>query len=195
MPRWRVARGLQRIGIGIVAMGAFTACGTAAAAATASPSVDPQAAMLAFTQCMRQHGVNVPDPAGGQAHITVTLPNTQGSAFQSAQKACQKYLPKLGGNGSATPDPARTEQFLKFAQCMRAHGINMPDPQTSNGGFALSAGGPGDKIDPNSAAFKSAQSACQKYLPGKPVGSSGQGLTTNGGGSGSGLSISGSSGQ
>jgi hypothetical protein len=194
--RWirlpRAPRRLERMGMGIVVMSAFAACGTAAAAAPPSPSLDPQAAMLAFTQCMRQHGVNVSD-SSGQGRVQITVPNTQGHTFQSAQTACQKYLPKLGGSGSATPDPARTAELLKFAQCMRAHGVDVPDPQTSGNGFAFSLGGPGaPKIDPNSAAFKNAQSACQKYLPGKPSG--GQGLTTTGGGGGSGpgLSISGS---
>ncbi|MHB1834987.1 MAG: hypothetical protein ACYCXW_08475 [Solirubrobacteraceae bacterium] len=49
---------------------------------------------------------------------------------------------------------------LKFAQCMRSHGVsNFPDP--SDG--AIQIGGSG--IDPSSPAFQRAQNACAKYSP------------------------------
>lgn len=52
---------------------------------------------------------------------------------------------------------------IKFADCMRAHGVpNFPDPG-SGGGIQLS---PSSGINPQSPAFQSAQGACQKLLPG-----------------------------
>lgn len=51
----------------------------------------------------------------------------------------------------------RQEAGLKFAKCMREHGIEMEDPQ---GGRIEIKGGPGDQ-----AAMEKAQEACQKYLP------------------------------
>jgi hypothetical protein len=50
---------------------------------------------------------------------------------------------------------------IKFATCMRAHGVQMNDPKVNNGGgLQISVGGnvPKDKMD-------AAQKACQKYLP------------------------------
>ena len=45
---------------------------------------------------------------------------------------------------------------------MRAHGVpNFPDPSGSGGGIQLGSG-----INPRSPGFQSAQSACQKLLPG-----------------------------
>ncbi len=53
---------------------------------------------------------------------------------------------------------------IKFADCMRSHGVpNLPDPSGSGGGIQIAAG---SGINPQSPAFQSAQSACQKLLPG-----------------------------
>jgi hypothetical protein len=52
---------------------------------------------------------------------------------------------------------------IKFADCMRAHGVpNFPDPG-SGGGIQLNSG---SGVNPQSPAFQSAQNACQKLLPG-----------------------------
>jgi hypothetical protein len=63
---------------------------------------------------------------------------------------------------SSKPDTSASSEkpTLKFAQCMRAHGIsNFPDP-TGNG---LQIGGTG--INPQSPAFQAAQRVCEKLLP------------------------------
>lgn len=57
----------------------------------------------------------------------------------------------------ATSEEDRQEAGLKFAKCMREHGIEMEDPK---GGRIEIKGGPGDQ-----AAMEKAQEACQKYLP------------------------------
>jgi hypothetical protein len=64
------------------------------------------------------------------------------------------------GTGAAAPSHGR---FVAFSQCMRAHGLpNFPDP-SAEGGIQLT---PGSGINPFSPAFKSAQTACRKLLPG-----------------------------
>ncbi|MGH2883751.1 MAG: hypothetical protein ACRDPA_13830, partial [Solirubrobacteraceae bacterium] len=61
------------------------------------------------------------------------------------------------------PSPAVTSAFLKFARCMRSHGVpNFPDPG-STGGIQLT---PGSGLNPASPAFQSAQGQCKKLLPG-----------------------------
>jgi hypothetical protein len=53
---------------------------------------------------------------------------------------------------------------IKFADCMRSHGVsNFPDPGSGGGGVKIS---PSSGINPQSPAFQSAQSACSKLLPG-----------------------------
>jgi hypothetical protein len=105
---------------------------------------------------MRSHGVpNWPDPnSNGQfpkrqlEHLGVS--NTR---LQAAQSTCGHLLP----NGGSGPTPAQLAQNwsdeLKFARCMRRHGVpNWPDPtryspHPERPYFNLDAAG----IDPNSA--------------------------------------------
>ena len=158
------------------------------AAAKASPTPDPYKQALAFSQCMRAHGVpDFPDPqstAGGNA-IQVngngaTLDPTS-SQFQAAQQACNKYLPKNGPGGKG-PSAKDRAAMLAFAACMRSHGVpDFPDPQfNSGGGGFVVQGGAGNEppadMRPDSPQFQTAMQACQSKLP------AGGHLTTSGGG-------------
>lgn len=72
---------------------------------------------------------------------------------------CFRAIAACGGS-SPKPHVASSGQALKFANCMRAHGVsNYPDP-TSGGGVSLPPG-----VDPSSPAFKSAQRACAGSAP------------------------------
>ncbi len=98
---------------------------------------------------MRSHGVpNYPDPSGGQ------LPKggaqafgVSSSVFSAAQSACHHLLPNAGSfqeqasqcTLSGDCPPALVQQMmttdLKFAQCMRSHGVpNWPDPTIGSDG-------------------------------------------------------------
>ncbi len=119
---------------------------------------------LAFSQCMRSHGFpNFPDPSSeGQVSVSGIDPNS--SQFQSAQKECAKYI---SGASGKPPSAARQQQMLaellKFAECMRAHGItDYPDPQVSGNGISTSIkGGKDSDLNPNNPRFQAAQKACQ----------------------------------
>jgi hypothetical protein len=78
---------------------ASKACQSLAPTQGGSPAQNKSAA-LKFSACMRSHGVSgFPDPnANGGFEIGPNAginPNTP--QYQSAQKACQKYLPGFGG--------------------------------------------------------------------------------------------------
>ena len=81
-------------------------------------------------------------------------------------------VPQVRGRG-APPSPAQQAQTqaqaLRFAACMRAHGVpRFPDPQFSGGGVQFRVGGPsGGGIDPSSPLFQKAQKACAPDLPGE----------------------------
>jgi hypothetical protein len=125
---------------------------------------------IAFSACMRSHGVsNFPDP-DSQGAITFGSgdgvdPNS--ARFQYAQKACRARLPN-GGAPSPAQQAKMQTQALKFSACMRSHGLpKFPDPTFSGGGVTLkitSSSG----IDPGSPQFQAAQKACQSDMPGKP---------------------------
>jgi hypothetical protein len=75
--------------------------------------------------------------------------------------ACALAIAACGssGNSSTTNTASGYSQALKFANCMRAHGLsNFPDPSSSGRLTAIQA-------DPRSPVFQSAQQACQKYSP------------------------------
>jgi hypothetical protein len=64
-----------------------------------------QEAALAHSQCMRDHGLDFPDPTfdengGAQIHMRAGSGlNPDSPKFQEAQKACESKLPKLDGEG------------------------------------------------------------------------------------------------
>jgi hypothetical protein len=131
-----------------------------------SPSTNTQHA-LAYSRCMRTHGVpNFPEPnsTGAFPKVTPQQLGVSPSVFQSAQKHCRYLLPN-GGNG---PSQTQTQQILngmlKFARCMRSHGVsNWPDPVLDAGGnpeFYLDG-----KINQNSPQIKRAINACLHWIP------------------------------
>jgi hypothetical protein len=78
-------------------------------------------------------------------------------------QACRADLPN-GGQPSASQSAREHSTALKFAQCMRSHGVpNFPDPQVSGGHVTMQLS-PSSGIDPNSPAFQSAQQACQSLI-------------------------------
>jgi hypothetical protein len=135
----------------------------------------------AYSACMRSHGIgNFPDP-DSQGHIKITSGKSANGQktgvdvnspqFERARKACDKLLPN-GGRPTAAQQAKEQQAMLKFAQCMRSHGVpKFPDPKP---GGALSLGSKAG-VDPNTPQFKAAQQTCQKLVPGSPIVSAPQG--------------------
>jgi hypothetical protein len=154
--------------------GIATAGGRATPTASATPSLSAEQAGLKFAQCMRAHGVDMPDPqvgAGGGTSIRIQGKVTP-QTVDKAQKACEQYMPKLGGTGSrGKPDAAAQERALKFAKCMRTNGVDMPDPDFTGGGVRIrsqggGSGGAGQGPRPDDPTFQKALKACRSLLGG-----------------------------
>jgi hypothetical protein len=120
---------------------------------------------LAFSRCMRSHGVaTFPDPTTGGV-IPKETPQQLGvssSQWQAAQSACQHLLP----NGGSGPNSAQLQQAkaqaLRFSQCVRNHGVpNFPDPDS--GGRIPDPASVG--IDQGSPQFQAANQACRRWRP------------------------------
>jgi hypothetical protein len=136
------------------------------------PEADPASASLKFVRCLREHGVDAPDPAA-DGSISIPVPGPGGSGgpvagpdFQRAQKACAKYAPQQSLTPGSTDGIAKAA--LAFAKCMRRHGVsNFPDPQVQDG--QVMVGGPQAGLD--TPAARKAAAACQKFLsgPGSPA--------------------------
>ena len=150
----------------LIAAVAFAAAACSALPGSPSGSVLYQEA-LAFSKCMRAHGVpNFPDP-GSNGQFSVNGIDKQSPQVRSAAGACQSLLPGL--NPAAALVEGRT-QALRFSRCMRAHGVpNFPDPSVKSHGSGVAItirmkGGSGG-IDPRSPQFQAAQNACRSILP------------------------------
>ena len=126
-----------------------------------------QAQQLNFARCMQAHGItNFPD--SGELKITSGIdPNS--AQFQAAQHACQSLLPGLAQTPSQKA--AANDAALKFAKCMRAHGVpNFPDP---NGQGVINMTGTGINIGPDSPAGRACQALDKGFMmsqgnPGSP---------------------------
>ena len=68
--------------------------------------------------------------------------------------------------GSGNNTTANYEKAMKFAQCMRDNGVSQfPDPDAS-GALTIDQVVNGSSIDPNSATFQQALTACRDLEPG-----------------------------
>src|SRR5579863_1798051 len=112
------------------------------AAGGGSPSL-VMAKFEAYATCMRSHGIpDFPDattsPGGGVSFQINGGPgsdlNRNNPTFKAANQACQSLLPS-GGSQAPAASPQKIAAEVKWAQCMRSHGLpNFPDPN-SQGAF------------------------------------------------------------
>ncbi|MGO9196511.1 MAG: hypothetical protein ACLQK4_05225 [Acidimicrobiales bacterium] len=122
------------------------------------PSAALQAAQLAYSKCMRAHGVvNFPDPNVGGGYPRVNNLQPDSSSYVNGAKDCR---PLADAAQMAPWTKAQMEahdaMMLKISVCMRAHGItNFPDPNAS-GGFSAPPGG----IDMGSPQYAAAAKKC-----------------------------------
>src|SRR5262245_3995243 len=127
-------------------------------ASRASATTSTTSGLLAFSQCMRSHGVpNFPDPqrfAGGNVKLTIH----QLQPSQASLDACTPLLPRNGGEGSHQSRRQLADE-LSFARCMRSHGVSrFPDP-TAQGGLTVEMV-QAQGIDVHSPAFLRVVQAC-----------------------------------
>ena len=167
--------------VGALAFG-VSACGSSSSSSTTSSAAgsgvsstssnSTYEARLNLAKCLRSHGLNVPDPspnggvAGGGGGGGIFRSIRSQPNFQSALQACSQYtrqaFPRLNLS------PAQRAQFqqdlVKFAECMRAHNIDIPDPSTTaGGGFGIFRSLP--TSERNSPAFQSALQTCRSNIP------------------------------
>ncbi len=123
-------------------------------------------AALEHAECMRRQGIDVPDPKPGEGGIILSGPGgpeDPGAQRRAAQK-CERHLrsvppPKLS-------DEQKTEMRdvgLKHARCMRAQGVDFPDPTfDEHGAMSVKLG---DGFDPGDPRVRQAEQKCRKLLP------------------------------
>ncbi|HEY4850974.1 MAG TPA: hypothetical protein VII22_09260 [Streptosporangiaceae bacterium] len=177
-PRWAAALAAMAL-TGLL----VTACGGGSSpAASATGGSTREQAALAYARCMRSHGVpGFPDPdsngnfhlgnnqqGGGSKGSGSSSGGSQESNSVSSQETAANQVCNHLLNVGTQLDAAQTQhalrQLVKYAQCMRAHGVpNFRDPHTTNGGIGVPSGFGFDMtgIDMHSPQFQSAEQACQ----------------------------------
>ncbi|WP_336209474.1 hypothetical protein [Nonomuraea sp. LPB2021202275-12-8] len=92
---------------------------------SAAPSLSPDERNVKWAQCMRENGIDVPDPKAGQGIRMTAGPGSE-ETMTKAREACKEWQP-TGGNG--TGNAQNGERMRKVAQCMRDNGVEeFPDP-------------------------------------------------------------------
>lgn len=155
------------------------ACGSNTSAASVSTNARRSAhsqstsaeRALAYSQCMRHHGVpKYPDPnsSGVIPKFSLQQIGVSSSQFQAAENDCKRLLP-VGSNGFLPPAELQgaLRSMVRFSQCMRSHRVpNWPDPTIGpQGKPSFDLVGIHPPIDSNSPQFHRALHACGQLVP------------------------------
>jgi len=161
----------------------------------AVPEMTQEEALLAFTACMRENGIDIDDPTvDADGNLRIGRPNAGAGAegadpdrlrdeeFRTAREDCGELLQGVALGFQQTDRTEFDDQLLEFAACMRDNGVDMPDPDFTEFGPGLGApgegegrGGPFGDIDRSDPDFQAAQEACQDILAGFGSGGGGPG--------------------
>ena len=151
-------------GPGVASLGSTTTSTIALGTANPSPfqGLDQEYDYaLSYAECMRIHGVpNFPDPIKSSRGMQFnSKADSDSPQFSSANRTCEHLLPDNGGMPTAAQVAAETTKLLKWAHCMRTHGLpNFADPKiiSNSRAFEIQLSG----ANPNSPQFQAAQKAC-----------------------------------
>ncbi|WP_212840324.1 hypothetical protein [Catellatospora sp. IY07-71] len=112
-----------------------------------------------FAACMREHGVDMPDPEPGEA-MRAEMSKLPKDKLAPALEACKTLLP--GGGDALQLDPQQVEQLRALSKCMRENGVEeFPEPDDT-GKLRLE----GNLADLRSSPkFQQALEKCRDLMP------------------------------
>ena len=142
--------------------------GDSDATATSEPNgaqavVDEEDRRRQFTQCMREHGVDLPDP-DPNADRRLRIEARDGidkEEARAALEACREFLPNGGERRELSPEDL--EKLRQFAQCLRDHGLDVQDPDPNGGGIFIPKDDDGKPA--NDEQLQQAMEACRDLNP------------------------------
>jgi len=92
----------------------------------ASTPLDPDAQALLFAACVRDNGVDMPDPGPGQQGLVdafrAVSEDYDRATLEQALAACQDLMPQY-----AQEHPAGDDWMLALAECLREQGLEVSD--------------------------------------------------------------------
>lgn len=115
---------------GLLLTGCGVLGGDDAADSDAGTEKSMEEGMLDFAACMRDNGVDMPDPEtdGGMAIVLPAMGEDED--FEAAMEACEDHIPI---DENAPSDEERFETDLRMAECLRSNGIDVEDPEPGMG--------------------------------------------------------------
>ncbi len=123
--------------------------------------------VLEFAQCMREEGINFPDPTfdidGNPQFDNLEIENEEEfeRAFENCEDILRNALPEQFDLDPEV-EAALVDASLEFSQCMRDQGIDFPDPKPGEFGFFAFRDA---DIDFGSEAVQEAFEICQPENP------------------------------
>ena len=107
---------------------------------TVTQEITFEEGVLDFAQCMREEGINFPDPSfdidGNPEFDDVNIENDDEfeAAFDNCEDILREALPEQFDLDPEV-EAALVDASLEFSQCMRKQGIDFPDPKPGEFGF------------------------------------------------------------
>jgi hypothetical protein len=144
-------------------------------------AADAETAMLAFTECMREQGVDMPDPIVDEDG-NLRLPPPAGfgrgdpaadrETIGIAREACADELEGVTQQFERLDLTEIEDQLLSYAVCMRENGYDMPDPDLASAlsgrgegpGGGLGGGVFGGAVDPGDPGFRETHEVCREVF-------------------------------
>jgi hypothetical protein len=169
MGKLRGGRAAVGVGLVVLLLAGLAGCSAPGGAAGATTTTSAQQAAAAvwreLVRCARANGMpNLADPqidSNGRA----SFPNGTPEPPASVRRACQSIYDRLpaSARGDEERPPADMQALLRYAQCMREHGVaDFPDPD-AEGNFRAPRGSTG----PKTPSFQRALQACRQLDPNK----------------------------
>jgi hypothetical protein len=124
---------------------------------------DVEDAGLDYARCMRERGVDVPDPKPGVEGLRRTFMDEDrrnDPAFREAERECQKHLQDLVSQIDEDQRRELQDARLELARCMREKGFDVPDPRSGPPGGGSGEGGALGDLDLNDPRVQDAMEAC-----------------------------------
>ena len=156
----------------LAATASLAACGAEepsnpASQGTGNREAEARKAMLDYARCMRENGVDMPDPQFNGGRVTQRGPQKVDEAnMRKADKACASIRERV--KPPELSDEQKEEfkqQAIKHSRCMREQGLDFPDPTFDENGGAQVRIRRGAGLNPESAKFKAAEKACRSAMP------------------------------
>ena len=132
-----------------------------APATTAATQEDARDLLVAFTRCLREEGLDVPDPdfslspEEAREQFRDSGIDFEDPAVQEAVAACRPLLAGILQAFSPEQIEAFRDAAVEWADCMRDRGIDVPDPD-----FTAPLGRIFGELDEDDPDFRAANEAC-----------------------------------